>query len=128
MPDKEPPETPGFGKPLSRTTPREQAETITVDLLDTSWEHSGTGSYIYIYVKVRNTSGTTINRLKVTASLEQQNNSIVSTEDSYLEPTIIESGGIGMAKLMVPANALIHHYNLSFEAKGREVKYTNRTK
>jgi hypothetical protein len=121
------PKAPGFGKPLA--TPKEDApEALTVDLLDTTWEHSSSGGYIYIYVKVRNTSNTALHRLKVTASLEQQNNSIVSTDYSYLEPTIIESGGIAMAKLMITANPLIHHYNLTFEAKGREVKFKNRTR
>jgi len=121
------PKAPGFGKPLA--TPKEDApESLTVDLLDTTWEHSRSGSYIYIYVKVRNTSGTTLNRLKVTASLEQQNNSIVSTEDSYLSPTVIEPSGVAMAKLMIPANSLIHHYNLTFETKGKEVKFKNRTR
>ena len=99
-----------------------------MDLLDTTWEHSSSGSHIYIYVKVRNTSGTTLNRLKVTASLEQQDNSIVSTEYSYLEPTVIEPSGVALAKLMIRANPLIHHYNLTFETKGREVKFKNRTR
>ena len=121
------PKTPGFGKPLA--TPKEDApEALTVDLLDTTWEHSSSGSYIYIYVKVRNTSGTTLNRLKVTASLEQQNNSIVSTEYSYLEPTVIEPRRVALAKLMIPANSLIHHYNLTFETRGKEVKFKNRTR
>ncbi len=121
------PKTSGFGKPLA--TPKEDApEALTVDLLDTTWEHSSSGSHIYIYVKVRNTSGTTLNRLKVSASLEQQNNSIVSTEYSYLEPTVIEPGGVALAKLMIPANSLIHHYNLTFETRGREVKFKNRTR
>ena len=29
---------------------------------------------------------------------------------------------------MIKANPLIHHYNLTFEANGREVKLKNRTK
>ncbi len=121
------PKTSGFGKPLA--TPKEDApEALTVDLLDTTWEHSSSGSHIYIYVKVRNTSGTTLNKLKVTASLEQQNNSIVSTEYSYLEPTVIEPSGVALAKFMIPANSLIHHYNLTFETRGREVKFKNRTR
>ncbi len=121
------PKTSGFGKPLA--APKEDAaEALTVDLLDTTWEHSSSGSYIYIYVKVRNTSGTTLNRLKVTATLEQQDNSIVSTEYSYLEPTVIDPSGVALAKLMIRANPLIHHYNLTFETKGREVKFKNRTR
>ena len=127
VPEEEPaPVAPRFGKPLA--APKEESKALTVDLLDTSWEHSSSGSYIYIYVKVRNTSGTTLNRLKVTASLEQQDNSIVSTEYTYLEPTVIEPSGVALAKLMVRANSLIHHYNLTFETKGREVKFNNRTR
>jgi|GEM_PF-4719183 len=126
-PKDDAPKTPGFGKPLA--APKEDApEALTVDLLDTTWEHSSSGSHIYIYVKVRNTSGTTLNRLKVTASLEQQDNSIVSTEYSYLEPTVIEPSGVALAKLMIRANPLIHHYNLTFETKGRDVKFKNRTR
>lgn len=119
----------GFGKSLA-ALPNEStaAKAITVDLLDTTWEHSSSGNYIYIYAKIRNTSDAAINGLKVTATLEQQNNSIVSTNSSYLEPTTIESGGVALAKLMIPANPLFHHYNLTFESRGREVKFKNLAK
>ncbi len=116
----------GFGKPLAPPPSESTAtETLTVDLLDTTWETSG--GYIYIYVKIRNTSNTALKYLKVTATLERQDNSLVLTDFSYLEPTIVESGAIALAKLMIKANPLIHHYNLTFEAKGREVKFKNRT-
>jgi len=121
------PKASGFGKPLSAPNENTATEALTVDLLDTTWEHSSSSNYIYIYAKVRNTSNTALKSLKVTATLEQQNNSIVSTDSSYLEPTIIEPGGVALAKLMITANPLIHHYNLTFEAKGREVKFKNRT-
>ena len=115
----------GFGKPLAAPSENTATETLTVDLLDTTWETSS--GYIYIYVKIRNTSNTALKYLKVTATLERQDNSLVLTDFSYLEPTIIESGGIALAKLMIKANPLIHHYNLTFEAKGRVVKFKNRT-
>ena len=121
------PKTSGFGKPLA--APKEESEDLTVDLLDTSWEHSDTGNYIYIYVKIRNTSGTTLKVLRVTATLEQQNNSIVSTAKDIMEPMTIAPNGTALAKLSCKANPLIHHYNLTFEnADFKEVKFKNRTK
>jgi len=121
------PKTSGFGKPLA--APKEESEDLTVDLLDTSWEHSETGNYIYIYVKIRNTSGTTLKVLRVTATLEQQNNSIVSTAKDIMEPMTIAPNGTALAKLSCKANPLIHHYNLTFEnADFKEVKFKNRTK
>ena len=120
------PKASGFGKPLSAPPSENTAtEALTVDLLDTTWETSG--GYIYIYVKIRNTSNTALKYLKVTATLEREDNSLILTNFSYLEPTIIESGAIALSKLMIKANPLIHHYNLTFEANGREVKFKNRT-
>ncbi len=121
------PRASGFGKPLA--APKEESEDLTVDLLDSSWEHSDTGNYIYIYVKIRYTSGTTLKVLRVTATLEQQNNSIVSTAKDFMEPMTIAPKGTALAKLSCKANPLIHHYNLTFEnADFKEVKFKNRTK
>jgi len=123
---KEPAPAPRFGKPLA--TPKEDApEALTVDLIDTSWDTSG--SRIVVYVKVRNTSGIAIRVLRVTVTFEQQNNSIVSTEQDIMEPMTIEPNGTALAKLSCRANPLIHHYNLTFEnADFKEVKFKNRTK
>ena len=100
-----------------------------MDLIDTSWQPSETGNYIYIYVKICNTSGTTLKVLRVTATLEQQNNSIVSTAKDIMEPMTIAPNGTALAKLSCRANPLIHHYNLTFEnADFKEVKFKNRTR
>ena len=60
------PKAPEFSKPLA-VPPKQKVKTLTVDLLDTTWEVSGTGDYIYIYGEVRDTSGVTIKALKMTA-------------------------------------------------------------
>ena len=65
------PKAPEFGKPLA-VLPKQKVEALTVDLLDTTWEVSGTGNYIYIYGEVRNTSGVAIKALRMTALLEAQ--------------------------------------------------------
>jgi len=117
----------GFGKPLA--APKEDSEDLSVDLIDTTWQPSETGNYIYIYVKIRNTSGTTLKVLRVTATLEQQNNSIISTAQDIMEPMTIAPNGTALAKLSCRANPPIHHYNLTFEnADFKEVKFKNRTR
>ncbi len=116
------PKAPEFGKPLA-VLPKQKVEALTVDLLDTTWEVSGTGNYIYIYGEVRNTSGVAIKALRMTALLEAQGGALVSTEDAYATPRIIEPGDIATVKIMAHADPRIHHYNLKFESAGQNVKY-----
>jgi hypothetical protein len=81
------------------------------------------GNYTYIYVRIRNTSGKALKFLKVTATLEARDNSLISTEGGYMEPQTVEPNGVALVKLSSKTNPSVHHYNLSFESDGREVKF-----
>jgi hypothetical protein len=97
-----------------------------ITLLDMTWERRSTGS-VRAYIRVKNTTGTTFNKVHVTFMFETASGSLLNTENSRLDPSIIEPGDVATAEaLVLDASTDIDHFTVKFESEGKTVRYKRR--
>jgi hypothetical protein len=101
----------------------EEAKGIPLSLVDTAWEPSPSGEYIKVYARIRNTTGKAITALEATVDFEDARDRLVKSEQSQLNPRTIEPGDVGTLNVMTRKNERIDHYDLRFEADGKNLEF-----
>ena len=91
-----------------------------------TWERRSTGS-VRAYIRIKNTTATILNKLHVTFMFETASGSLLNTENTRLDPSVIEPGDIATAEaLVLHASTEIDHFTVKFESEDKTVRYKRR--
>ena len=103
-----------------------------IEVLDDTMQPSDNtkygGPFNWVYIRARNVSDHPLKILRIYIHEETKDNSLIAVENTLADPyEEVESGSIFTAKLGI-YSPNVDHYSLSFEADGKEVKFSKKSK
>ncbi len=105
------------------TTEPDNEQELSVAIVDHT-EGLVDGRY-KIYIEIRNSSGTTLRFLKMTALYKTSSNRLLHTDWAFANPRTVKPGETTVIELSTSENVdSIHHYDVKFESSNRNVKFT----
>jgi TPR repeat protein len=131
---------PALGRPSQVSRPKRKAirggatsmsplipSNVELVLTDTVVNQSATGSYVYVEGRFRNVSSHMLNFLRISVTFEDSLGKLVTTEQTFSEPSNVPPGITGTFKASAPSNPRFAGVKLSFSSGNKPVEWRDGT-